>query len=367
VSRQFDIAVLGGGPAGLVSALAASQQARTVLVLDRLSSTQASLRIDSVPARTLALLVELGIDPRALGADRLHNGRWSSWDAAEPVWRMGAQTAHIERPRLEQALFEAVRAAGLVTVLVDGMRPRWTKGFSGNGWRAQNLIDATGRAAVTARTRKRPARPWASRFFWTARGKIAPEFRMAALPCGYAYRLGSAGHIGLGIAGRGRWLNADPSALERLLRDEAADWLLDGMPPIASMTRGASGTCSLQWAGGGRGIPIGDAALARDSLSSQGLAASISDALYAVAAIASGDVAALRERHKANYASHIHHVTELVGRCRFRETPLWRDYETFLMQAASRQTATSYPVLRDGRVVEGARPERVPPINLARP
>jgi len=233
---------------------------------------------------------------------------------------------------------------------VDGMQPRCTKRFVGNGWRAQTLIDATGRAAVTARTRKRPAHPWASRFFWTARGRIAPEFRMAALSCGYAYRLGSAEHIGLGIAGRGRWLNADPSALERLLRDEAAEWLLDGMPPIASMTQGASGTCSLQWASGGRGIPIGDAALARDSLSSQGLAASISDALYAVAAIVSGDVAALRYRHKANYASHIRHLKELVSHCRFRETPLWRGYECFLAQSASAQATTSYPILRDGRL-----------------
>jgi 2-polyprenyl-6-methoxyphenol hydroxylase-like FAD-dependent oxidoreductase len=351
-NRHFDIAILGGGPAGLVSALAASKQARTALVLDRLPFMNASVRIDSIPARTLALLVEFDIDPRMLGAECLHKGRWASWDAAMPTWRPGAQTAHIERPRLEQALFEVARATRSITILVDGTRPRWTKGFVGAGWRAQTLIDATGRASVTARARKRPDRPWASRFFWTARRDLAPEFRMAALSCGYAYRLGSANHIGLGITGRGRWLNADPPALERLLHEEAAGWLLEGMPPISCLAQGASGTSSVQWASGGHGVLIGDAALSRDSLSSQGLAASISDALYAIAAVTSGDLPSLRKRHRTDLASHLNHLTELVSRCRFRELPLWHTYEVFLAETASRQTASSYPALRDGRLTD---------------
>jgi 2-polyprenyl-6-methoxyphenol hydroxylase-like FAD-dependent oxidoreductase len=350
-SRDFDIAVLGGGPAGLVSALAAAKHVRTALVVDRLSIADDPMRIDSIPARTLALLVELGVDPRALGTKCLHSGRWAGWEAAAPAWHQGAQTAHIERPRLEQALFEAVRATGRVTIIMDGTRPRWAKGFIGTGWRAQTLIDATGRASVTARVRKRPAHPWASRFFWTARREISPEFRIAALSCGYAYRLGSADRIGIGIAGRGRWLNADPPTLERLLRNEAAEWLLEGMPPVSSMVRGASGTSSVQWARGGRSALVGDAALSRDSLSSQGLAASISDALYAIAAAASGDVKSLRERHTTNLASHLTYLTELVRRCRFRASPLWHAYETFVAGSAWHQTAASYPALRDGRLV----------------
>jgi flavin-dependent dehydrogenase len=359
-NRVFDIAVLGGGPAGLVSALAASQCTRTALILDGLPLKDDPVRIDSIPARTLALLVELGVDPHSLGATCLHGGRWASWESAAPQWHHGAQTAHIERPRLEHALFEAVCASGLVTIIVDGSRPRWVKSFMGTGWTSQNLIDATGRASVTARARKRPSYPWASRFFWIARRAVSapPEFRIAALSCGYAYRLGSADRIGIGIAGRGRWLGAVSGALDRMLRDEGAGWLLEGMPTLSSMARGASGTSSLQWAQSGRAALVGDAALARDSLSSQGLAASISDALYAVAAIESGDMKSLRARHATNLGAHLTYLNELLTRCRFRETPLWHAYETFIAENAWRQTDSAHPVLRDGRLVVADRGRR---------
>jgi hypothetical protein len=35
-----------------------------------------------------------------------------------------------------------------------------------------------------------------------------PELRVLALPNGYAYRLGSARHIGIGLVGRGECLDA---------------------------------------------------------------------------------------------------------------------------------------------------------------
>jgi hypothetical protein len=87
-----------------------------------------------------------------------------------------------------------MRADGRIEIIVDGARPRYDKGFVGAGWRARHLIDATGRASVTAQARVRSRPGWASRFFWTARRstRATPEFRIAALSCGYAYRLGSA-------------------------------------------------------------------------------------------------------------------------------------------------------------------------------
>ncbi len=360
-NRQFDIVVLGAGPAGLVSALAAAKSARTALVLNRLPATDDPVRIDAIPARTLALLVELGVNPRDLGAATLNDGGWASWEAPTPSWRHGAKTAHIERPRLEQALLSAVRRTGVITLIADGTQPRWIKEFVGNGWRSRVLIDASGRSSVTARSRTRPDRPWASRFFWSERRGVSasPEFRIAALSSGYAYRLGSADRIGIGIAGRGPWLNRTPEQIEQVLRKEGAGWLCDGMPPLSSLECGASGACSVQWTNAGQATVVGDAALARDSLSSQGLAASLSDALYAVAAITSGNSDAIEDRHAANLLAHLTHLHESLTRCRFVQSPLWGTYRTFVADKLQNQPGGEQPVLRDGRLLAAPRDRTV--------
>jgi len=347
--RDFSIAILGGGPTGLIATLAAAKQTRTALILNRLPTSDSPMRIDSIPARTLALLVELGIHPKDLGVTSLQSESWRSWETAEPSRNAGVQTAHIERTRLERSLFAAVRAREQVTIIVDNKRPFMDGYFFGQGWRARTLIDATGRAMVSATSRVRPSRPWASCFYWSRRNGASPDFRMAALSCGYAYRLGSADHIGIGIAGRGNWLRAAPQALETTIRDDGAGWLLDGIPPISEMQLGATGTCSVQWARACRATPAGDAALARDSLSSQGLAASASDAFYAVAA--ASDRRALQSRFSANLRAHLGQLSDVLKRCRFRHTSVWCDYESFVVRNALDRPASAHPVLRGGKLI----------------
>jgi 2-polyprenyl-6-methoxyphenol hydroxylase-like FAD-dependent oxidoreductase len=323
VSRPtaFDIAVVGGGPAGLVAALTAANSARTALVLNRTPDPRAPVRIDVIPARTLALLVELGIEPRAIGAERLHDSQEVCWESDTPKWIRGARTAHIERPLLECALFNVLRAENRVKIITDRMRPSFDEVFHGTGWRAKHLVDATGRASITSRSRIRLKPACASRFYWISRD-AAPtatsEFRIAALAGGYVYRLGSARHIGIGFVGGGEFLNSDP---EQMLNDSA--WLWDGMPSFSSMRRGASGATSVQWAIPEHAALAGDAAIARDPLSSQGLAASLSDALYAIAAISSGDLDSLHVRQAENLAAHLTHLREQIIRCRYRDSPHW--------------------------------------------
>jgi 2-polyprenyl-6-methoxyphenol hydroxylase-like FAD-dependent oxidoreductase len=350
--RAYDIAIIGGGSAGLVAALAASQEARTVLILDRPPDSSAPLRIDVVPARTLALLVELGIEPRAIGVERLHDRQEACWATASPQWSDGLQTAHIERPALELALYQAVRADSRIEIVVDAARPKFNNGFVGAGWRAKHFIDATGRASVTARARVRPRPVWASRFFWTARRRTraTPEFRIAALSCGYAYRLGSAQRIGIGVVGRGKILKSDPEGVVRILRDESSQWLCEGMPPLTSMARGACGIASVQWAEPGQAVLVGDASIARDSLSSQGLAASLSDALYAVAAITTDNTDSLRIRQTENLSAHLSYLKEQLTRCRHRDSPLWTAYEKFIAMNINASTSHPAPALRHGRL-----------------
>jgi flavin-dependent dehydrogenase len=354
--KTFDVAVLGGGPAGLAAALTAAKSARTVLVLNRPAVPGGPLRIDAVPARTLALLVELGVAPHAVGAEHLHERQGACWQAASPQWNGGAKTAHIERPRLELALLGAVRADRRIRIVVGGARPKFDGDFRGAGWQARHLIDATGRAAVTAQSRLRPQSAWASRFFWTQRlaTPATPEFRIAALPGGYAYRLGSADHIGIGVVGRGALLKSDAGGLDRLLSDEAAQWLCQDMPPLQAMRRGASGVTSVQWAVPGRAALIGDAAIARDPLSSQGLAASLSDALYAVAAILSGNTDSLRDRQADNLAAHLTYLKTVLMQCRYRDNPHWAAYERFIAANSggrrAARPARPASALRQGRL-----------------
>jgi hypothetical protein len=96
---------------------------------------------------------------------------------------------------------------------------------------------------------------------------------------------------------------------------------------------------------------VGDAALARDSLSSQGLAASASDSFYAVAA--ASDKSALQSRHNANLQAHLGQLSDVLKRCRFRSAPVWRDYENFVAKYALNQSVSAFPVLRGGKLITG--------------
>jgi flavin-dependent dehydrogenase len=350
--RGFDIAILGGGPAGLVAALAAAKNARTLLVLNRPVPPRGALRIDAVPAGTLALLVELGIAPRAIGAERLHERQGACWESTTPKWNPAAKTAHIERPRLEAALRDALRADGRIHIVADGTRPKFSGDFCGRGWRAKHLIDATGRAAVTAQARIRFRPAWASRFFWIPRDatRATAEFRIAALPSGYAYRLGSAEHIGIGIVGRGALLKADAAHLNRLLQDDTWQWLCEDMPPLQAMIRGSSGVTSVQWAVPGAAALIGDASIARDPLSSQGLAASLSDALYAVAAITTGDTDSLRARQAENLRAHLMYLHATLMQCRYLDNAHWTAYERFIAANIPGRVDRPASALRHGRL-----------------
>jgi 2-polyprenyl-6-methoxyphenol hydroxylase-like FAD-dependent oxidoreductase len=349
VSRSFDLAILGAGPAGLAAALIASQSARVVLIADKIPGRSWDLRIEAVPARTLAMLAELGIAPAALGATALHDGHWSAWETEEPRFQPTAPTAHVERPVLEQALFARL-CAERIAFLVEPCTPHHDGDvFWAPGWRAEHLIDATGRAAITAHKRVAAAHPWASRFWWSdnAQGHATSAFAITPLCDGYAYRIGSGARIGVGVVGRSRLLRATLMRVAEMLREAGAQWLLDGLPPLAQMHTGASGPCSVQWASGSPASLIGDAALARDALSSQGLAGSLSDAFHAVEAIFNNTPQRLAERHSENRASHLALLHDLIGRCRLSEAPIWRDYANHIDRCAgtSPNTQTVVPLI----------------------
>jgi hypothetical protein len=327
VARRWETVVVGGGPVGLVAALAAARRGPTLLATRRPRLSGDARRIDVVPAPFLALLLEFGIHPAVLGVRHLHDARLVAWGSAEPAIIRGPATAHVERSALERALAERVgRTPGIETATLPGFPPPSL---------ARRVIDATGRRAASARRRIHPPEPWIARTFWAPSGggmtTAAQAFRLAALPEGYAYRLGSADAIMLGVVGaKAAVARSPPEAIERHLRACGAGWLLAGLPALGDLRPGRGGVASAQWSeGDGEVLRVGDAELARDALASQGLANGVSDALH-LAAGESGP--AWAERRLEQRERHLSALLSSLGDCRFRALPAWSRYAAFLAQ-----------------------------------
>jgi 2-polyprenyl-6-methoxyphenol hydroxylase-like FAD-dependent oxidoreductase len=351
-TRQARAIVLGAGPAGLVSALELSKHYPTTLIARRFSSREDATRIEAVPAALLAFLVELGIPPHEVEIDCLHDSRRIAWDQEAPIENRSPAAAHVDRAVLDAALLRRVRASKRIRVVFPA--PRFID-YALQAAKRDNLflIDATGRKSISAQNTIHPAKPWAARTFLAQRrsSKEDPAMSIAALPEGFVYRLGSSRHVVLGITGRNTAVAGTPSDLQHRLLEAGAAWILDGLPPLAKMIPGKASVASVQWSTGGVGFRVGDAALARDSISSQGLAAGISDALYGASAIRNGDdLALLLQRQAEQRQAHLSSLGQTIANCRFRHERTWREYSEFIAQHLASEPVASRVALRAGRM-----------------
>ena len=316
----------------MVAALELSKRYSTTLLARHLPSANDPPRVEAVPASLLALMLDYGIHPGQLGVDRLHDSHLMAWEQDEFTESRGPVAAHVERPALDLALLDAVLISGRINIKPDQPAMSFTTAIQAARNNELRLIDATGRGAVTARQRIRSAQPWAARTFLTLRESCpaSTELRIAGLPAGFVYRLGSAKYIVLGIVGRGQTMTCDPVQVEQYFYQHGAGRLLDGLPSIADMQPSIVSAASVQWTSGEWGLRVGDAALARDILSSQGLAAGISDALYAAAIRSDDDETLLSARQAEQRAEHLRSLGNSIARCRFREDRAWQEYAEFV-------------------------------------
>lgn len=324
--REFDVAVLGAGAVGLIAALQFARSGRTVVIAsNRLPAPDGARRVDAVPASFLALLVELGINPVEIGTDRLHRARVSAWPSDAAQLSEGASTAHVERPALDMALLQAAKRAGCA------FRSRFrldAEEAGGRDWKAKRFVDATGRAAVTAARRIRAPKPWVARIFWTPVSTHDRGFAIAQLPEGYAYRLGAASTLAFGVVGRRNAVAGTFHDIARRLRVHAP-WILEGLPAFAGLRSGGACAASVRWSEGS-GLRIGDAALARDALSSQGLATGASEALQACAMGGEDDRALIVARQREQRQSHLRSLLFVLESGRYSDAPTWREYIDFV-------------------------------------
>ena len=344
--RQFDVAVLGSGPIGLIAGLHFARSGRsTVIVSNRLPTPGGARRVDAVPASFLALLVELGINPIEVGADQLHRTRASAWTSAEPLVSEGSSAAHVERPALDIALLDVARRAGCAIRLrfrFDG------RDVGDRDWTAQRFIDATGRAAVTAPRRIRAPKPWIARTFWAPASTYNRGFAIAQLPQGYAYRLGAASTLTFGVVGRRDVVAGNVLDIAQHLR-AYAPWVLDDLPPFGVLRSGGACAASVQWSEG-RGLRIGDAALARDALSSQGIATGASQAMLACAIASENNRALIVVRQREQRQAHLRSLLGVLQAGRFSKAPAWDDYIRFVLGSLQSEAFGLTAALRNGRV-----------------
>lgn len=348
---DYEAIVLGAGPVGLVAALTLARNRRVALITHRLPAVTDSSRVEAVPAALLTLLLEFGVHPAELGVTRLYESRVSAWEAATPDTQASPVTAHLERPALELALLRRALATPRLDLIYGRVSSQLVEQLGRAARPGCRLLDATGRRAVSAAARTQPPQPWGSRSFWVSNEhqQIDGTFRLAALPDGYVYRLGSASLAGLGFVGRGELLTASAEEIRRQLKAGGDDWILDGLPPPDRMRPGKTAPASVQWAGGGAALRIGDAALARDALSSQGLSCGISEALYVAAGEKLSDLLEVRQTEQR--ILHLQSLGQLISRCRYRRLQAWRCYAAFIDHCQVETRPDSAIALNDNRVI----------------
>jgi hypothetical protein len=276
--------------------------------------------VESVPAAVLTLLLELGITPAELDVDRLDRGRLVAWEQTEPEVRSSPACAQLDRAALLTALWRRIRCCPQIRV-VGRLRARLSDAVTGR------LVDATGRRAVTAHDHLRPRQPWVAASCTVPRRTFDPTMRLAAGAGGYAYRLGSASWLTVGWAGTSV-PPRDADALRRRIFDAGAGWLVEQVPLEGMPTTCRVASMSIPVRGPGPIVALGDAALARDALASQGGSIGLSDArLAAEPATSSEDIT---QRAAEGRARHLQFLTGVLDSCRHRDTPAWSEYRQWV-------------------------------------
>ncbi len=309
--------VLGSGIAATACALFAARSGPVVLA--GTPPAGRTTAVESLPAAALTLLLEVGVVPRELGVDRLVRGRTGTWEDAVPVHSDGPACAHLDRSALLRSLWRRVAADPRITVVPRG---------GGAPARGERLVDATGTRAASAVAVVRRPEAWTAATVTLPRAGAEPGLCLAAAPDGYGYRLGSADLLTVGWVGSGGPPRDGP-ALWRHLADRTA-WLLAGLPapPCGPTYRRPAGLAVPVAADDA--VPIGDAALTRDALASQGTSIALSDAC--LAADPRVGEAALAARRADARERHVRHLAEALRTCRHADEPTWASYRHWLAQ-----------------------------------
>ncbi|MFZ6712269.1 FAD-dependent oxidoreductase [Undibacterium sp. TC9W] len=353
--KHYRVAVLGNGPVGILAALHAARQGHGPVLLlaaeppPNADAEGGGYRIEAVPVSLLALLLEYGIHPHLIGAGQTHAVRQIQWDSKASMSLPTPRTVHIHRPALEQALWQKLLQQprihlhlGEQSLQLHDAGANGLDGGNGKDWHADLLIDASGRAARSASNIDKSPHPWVARLF-TLAGNTRPSgsfqshfhshFKVAALPEGYVYSLATPEVQNVVFVGRGKAVKGSADELQQLLQSTQTDWVLQGLPTLVEFHSDMAYPVSLQWATSERSVLIGDAALARDILSSQGLSCGLSEALCVAELGTLQARANFQQRQTQQRQLHATALLNQIRSCLYGMETAWQDYAQFIMRA----------------------------------
>jgi flavin-dependent dehydrogenase len=301
---DYDFAVAGAGPAGSVFALLAARAGYRVLLVERSHFEKARFG-ETAPPELRAALTRIGLDhltraPYSCDAPELV----SVWGGDQPLSRnhilspYGA-ALHLDRQKFDEALAFAARDAGADLRLGCGARfvqqpdgGHIVQLHGGANARANTAILATGRSGGNA------GLPYTRRYlddqigvaahFALPGGVFEPRMLVEAVPSGWLYlsALPSGSAVAMLVtsallAPRGRnprlrwWL--ETLARTRLIRAALRGCRIPEMLSVCDARGSYASRC-----GGENWLAIGDARIAPDPLSGQGVHWAIDDACSAI-------------------------------------------------------------------------------------
>lgn len=310
---EYDVAVIGAGPAGVVAARCLVQQGWRVAVIDPcLSST---MRMETLPAAGVMLAQQLGLGDALAAACR---GRVR---AARLYWRAKPETRCfgrdgpwvLERPDLDRALRALVPKERFIVGRLRSAHPsedHISLRIESGTVTARYALDARGR--VAHRVRGQTAAPIAALGFTARLDMAIPDCTMLlhALAQGWLWGVAMpqslvSGAVFLPVQ---KLAGLDAAQRQILLAQYLAK---AGLHPLRHVHAGPVWPAMMRTVRdpfiAGRLLRIGDAALARDPIASHGLVHALRSGAQAAAAIATlldpaGDNMAakafLRDRHR---------------------------------------------------------------------
>ncbi|MBL8231214.1 MAG: FAD-dependent monooxygenase [Bryobacterales bacterium] len=392
VRVNFDVAVVGGGPAGSAAALSLRQVAPWLSIVMIEQSRYGTVRAGEViPGQTLSLLQQLGAGRRFLN-EGFHAAPEiaSAWGGPElrrshHIYSAHGPGWHLDRAAFDQLLASEASARGVdvrlgtavrrIERVDDGWRLDLSAAEAGSHTLAARFaVDATGRPATVAR--RAGAR------------RVVQDHLTAFLryfDCGHSTLEGADGAAIVEACAEGWWYTAaigraesrrvrvaafltDPIHARELRPDRAAQWqrLVANTCWIHSALKGhyssgdvmvrPAGTATLDRVCGGDWFAVGDAATSHDPLSGQGILRALRSGIaasFAIAEAATGQRVQAEARYQRFISSGFAHYLNLRhlnygAESRWTRRPFWKARLASLPPSAGRSLGADFA----GRVGE---------------